>query len=80
MRIEAAVILNRCVNYLAISDTGSRNHIGSIFGLSKIITICRRRNFKTKKVIKRIETSLVIIISSHVIIILSTYKRRIVIP
>ena len=55
MRIEAIVILNRCVDYLTISDTGSRNQIGSILGLSKIITICRRRNFWTKKVIKRAE-------------------------
>ena len=55
MRIEATVILNKCVDYLAISDTGSRNQIGSILGLSKIITICRRGNFYTKKVIKRVE-------------------------
>ena len=45
MRIEAIVILNRCVDYLAINDIGSKNQIGSILGLSKIITICRRENF-----------------------------------
>ena len=55
MRIKATVILNRCVEYLAISDIGLRNHIGSIIGLSKIVTIWKIRNFYPKKVIKRTE-------------------------
>ena len=37
MRIEATVIFNRCVDYLDISDTDSRNQIRSILGLNKIV-------------------------------------------
>ena len=49
MRIEATVILNRCVDYLSIGDTGSRNQIESVLGLSKIITSAEEETSRLRK-------------------------------
>jgi hypothetical protein len=53
MRSETSIELSQCVNNLTIGEIGLRKQIRDILGMCQIITIRRRGDLKTKKIVKR---------------------------
>jgi hypothetical protein len=53
MRSEMSIKFNRCVDNLTICEIGPGKQIGDILGLCQIITIRRRGDLKTKKIVER---------------------------
>ena len=50
--IQAIVVFDGCVDYFAVCDASSGDKIRCVLGLSEIVTIEGRRDFKTKKIVR----------------------------